>query len=216
MADLKSYNEEMRLCFAISSPGVKSWHNEIAKGDYFALKGYLEMLLKRFGADIYSLETADAPADLFSEGLEYRLQGKTLAVAGTVAPALCKKFDIKQPVFAAEVCWPVFFQLVKRDKVKYKELPRFPEVRRDLALLLDESVRFADLRACALKTERNLLKRVELFDVYRGPKILTDKKQYALSFTFQDPEQTLTDEAVERMMTKLLKAFEAQFGAILR
>ena len=216
VSDLKSYDEEMRLCFAISSPGVKGWRNEVAKGDYFALKGYLETLLRRFGADIYSLETADAPADLFSEGLEYRLQGKTLAVAGTVLPALAKKFDIKQPVFAAEVCWPLFFQLVKRDKVKYKELPRFPEVRRDLALLLDENVRFADLRACALRTERNLLKRVELFDVYRGPKILTDKKQYALSFTFQDPEQTLTDEAVERMMTKLLKAFESQFGAILR
>ena len=216
VADLKSYREEMRLCFAISSPGVKGWHNELPTGNYFALKGYLETLLKRFGVDIYTLEAVEAPSDLFSEGLEYRLQGRRLAVAGTVAPALARKFDVRQPVFAAEISWPLFFQLVKRDKVKYKELPRFPEVRRDLALLLDEPVQFADLRKCAFATERNLLKRVELFDVYRGPKILALKKQYAMSFTFQDPEQTLTDETVERCMTKLLRAFESQFSAILR
>ncbi|MDD2595922.1 MAG: phenylalanine--tRNA ligase subunit beta [Bacteroidales bacterium] len=215
-SNLKSYKEEMRLSIVISGPGSKAWRNELCSGHYFALKGYLELLLKRFGANLYDLEYAAAPSDLFSEGLEYRLQGKTLAVAGTIAPARLKQFDIKQPVFAAEVNWPVFYELVKRDKVKYKELPKYPEVKRDLALLLDENVSFAELRKCAFQTEKNILKNVTLFDVYRGIKIPAGKKQYALNFVLQNPEQTLTDVAVEHTMDKLLKSFESKFGATLR
>ena len=215
-ACLKSYREEMRLCMTITGPGVKSWRNEIGAGDYFALKGCLELLLQRFKANLYDLDTDAAPGDLFAEGLTYKLQGKTLAMAGTVAKPLLKMFDIKQPVFVAEVNWPVFFELVRRDKIKYKELPRFPEVRRDLALLLDESVSFAELRKTAFQTVRGILRQVSLFDVYRGPKILSDKKQYAISFVLQDEEKTLTDAAVEATMAKLLKTFENKFGATLR
>ncbi|MFA7034528.1 MAG: phenylalanine--tRNA ligase subunit beta, partial [Bacteroidales bacterium] len=178
--------------------------------------GYLELLLNRFGADIYNMEYEAAPTDLFSEGLEYKVQGKRLAVAGTIAPARLKQFGIKQPVFAAEVNYPVFFELVKRDKVKYKELPKYPEVRRDLALLLDENVSFAELRKAAFKAEKDILKQVTLFDVYRGIKILTGKKQYAMSFVLQDPKKTLTDAAVEHTMNKLLKTFEDKFRAVLR
>ena len=215
-SNLKSYREEMRLCMVVTGPGAKSWRNEIGAGNYFLLKGYLELLLNRFKADLYDLETDAAPADLFAEGLEYKLGGKRLAVAGTVSKALLKQFDIKQPVFVAEICWPVFFELVKRDKIKYKELARFPEVRRDLAILVDESVSFADIRKAAFQTVRGILRQVNLFDVYRGPKILSDKKQYAISFILQDEEKTLTDEAVEATMNKLLKAFENKFGAVLR
>ena len=215
-AELKSYREEQRLCLVVTGPGQKSWRNEIGAGNYFAMKGYLELLLQRFKVSIYDLETDAAPSDLFAEGLVYKLGGKTLAMAGTVAKSLLKPFDIKQPVFLAEIRWPVFFELVKRDKVKYKELPRFPEVRRDLALLVDESVSFADLRKAAFQTARGILRQVSLFDVYRGPKILTDKKQYAISFILQDEEKTLTDAAVEATMAKLLKTFENKFGATLR
>ena len=214
--ELKSYREEMRLCMAVTGPGAKSWRNEIGAGNYFVLKGSLELLLQRFKANLYDLETDAAPADLFSEGLTYRLNGKRLAVTGTVAKPLLKLFDIKQPVFLAEIDWSVLFELVKRDKIKYKELPRFPEVRRDLALLLDEQVSFSDLRKAAFKTARGVLRQVSLFDVYRGPKILPDKKQYAISFVLQDEEKTLTDAAVEATMGKLLKTFESQFGATLR
>lgn len=215
-SDLKSYREEMRLCMVLTGPGTKSWRNEIGAGQYFLLKGYLELLMQRFKANLYDLETEAAPADLFAEGLTYKLNGKRLAVAGTVAKSLLKRFDIKQPVYLAEIDWPVFFELIKRDKIKYKELPRFPEVRRDLALLLDESVSFADIRKAAFKTARGILRQVNLFDVYRGPKILEDKKQYAISFVLQDEEKTLTDAAVEATMGKLLKTFENQFGATLR
>ncbi len=216
VSSLDSYHEEMRLCFAISGPAQKMWRSEIAQGHYFALKGYLETLLKRFGTDIYNLECDAAPADLFSEGLVYKVGNKTLAMAGTVNPAFARRFDVRQPVFACELSWPVLFRLIKRNHVQYSELPKYPEVRRDLALLFDEEVSFADLRKAAFGAERKLLRQVGLFDVYRGAKILPGKKQYAMSFIFRDDERTLTDEAIERMMARLLSMFQERFGAILR
>ena len=215
---LESYEEHTCYALFMSGQPEKSWRTDAGKGSYFQLKGYLELLLKRFGCDIYSLETDAAPADIFSEGLTYALPGKRqpLAVMGTIAPARLKQFGIKQPVFAAEINWPALFELVKRNKIKYKELPKFPEVRRDLAILLDESVTFADLRKSAFRVGKKLLKQVGLFDVYRGEKIAEGKKQYALSFVLQDLEKTLTDNDVERVMSKLLSTFQNEFGAVLR
>ena len=215
---LESYEEHTCYALFMSGQPEKSWRVDPGKGNYFQLKGYLELLLKRFGCDIYSLATEAAPADLFSEGLTYLLPGSAqpLAVMGTIAPARLKQFGIKQPVFAAEINWPAFFTLIKRNKIKYTELPKFPEVRRDLALLLDESVSYADLRKSALRVGKKLLKQVGLFDVYRGDKIAEGKKQYALSFVLQDLEKTLTDNDVERVMSKLLATFQNEFGATLR
>ena len=215
---LESYEEHTNFALFVSGQSDKSWRLEAGKGNYFQLKGYLELLLKRFGADLYSMQTVPAPSDLFSEGLAYMLpgSGKQLAVMGTIAPARLKQMGIKQPVFAAEISWPVLFELIKRDKIKYSELPKFPEVRRDLALLLDEGVSYADLRAAAFRTGKKLLKQVSLFDVYRGDKIGQGKKQYALSFVLQDLEKTLTDGDVDRMMTKFLAVFQKEFGAVLR
>ena len=215
---LESYEEHTNFALFISGQSDKSWRLEAGRGNYFQLKGYLELLLKRFGADLYSMQTAPAPADLFSEGLSYILpgSGKQLAVMGTIAPARLKQFGIRQPVFAAEISWPVLFELIKRDKIKYSELPKFPEVRRDLALLLDEEVTYADLRAAAFRAGKKLLKQVSLFDVYRGDKIGHGKKQYAMSFVLQDLEKTLTDGDVDRMMSKFLNVFQKEFGAVLR
>ena len=215
---LDSYEEHTCYALFMSGQPDKSWRVDPGKGSYFQLKGYLELLLKRFGCDIYSLETEAAPADLFSEGLAYSLPGshQPLAVMGTISPARLKQFGIKQPVFAAEISWPALFELVKRNRIKYKELPKFPEVRRDLALLLDESVTYADLRRSALRVGKKLLKQVGLFDVYRGDKIAEGKKQYALSFVLQDLDKTLTDNDVERVMSKLLSTFQNEFGATLR
>ena len=215
---LDSYEEHTCYALFMSGQPEKSWRTDPGKGSYFQLKGYLELLLKRFGCDIYSLETEAAPADLFSEGLAYNLPGshQPLAVMGTISPARLKQFGIKQPVFAAEINWPALFELVKRNKIKYKELPKFPEVRRDLALLLDESVSYADLRKSAFRVGKKLLKQVGLFDVYRGDKIAEGKKQYALSFVLQDLDKTLTDNDVEKVMSKLLSTFQNEFGATLR
>ena len=215
---LDSYEEHTCYAMFMSGQPEKSWRVDPGKGNYFQLKGYLELLLKRFGCDIYSLEMSAAPADLFSEGLSYSLPGtrQPLAVMGTISPARLKQFGIKQPVFAAEINWPALFTLIKRNKIKYSELPKFPEVRRDLALLLDESVTYADLRKSAFRVGKKLLKQVGLFDVYRGDKIAEGKKQYALSFVLQDLDKTLTDNDVERVMSKLLSTFQNEFGAVLR
>lgn len=215
---LESYDECTKYAMFITGTPEKSWRTELRKGDYFQLKGYLELLLKRFGADLYAMDFEAAPSDLFSEGLTYKLpgSGEKLAVMGTVSPSLARRFGIRQPVFAAEIDWNSLFILVKRDKIKYREMPKFPEVRRDLALLLDESITFSDLRKCAFRAGRKLLKQVILFDVYRGEKIPQGKKQYALGFTLQDVEKTMTDGDVEKIMSKLLASFEHEFGASLR
>ena len=215
---LDSYEEHPAFAMFITGAPEKTWNHQPGKSSFFELKGYLDLLLRRFGADLYQMETAPAPADIFSEGVAYSLPGQhiPLAVVGTVLPAIARKFDVKQPVFAAEINWNTLFLLVKRDKVAFKELPRFPEVRRDLALLLDESVSYSDLYRSSFKAARKLLKSVTLFDVYRGDKIPAGKKQYALGFVLQDLEKTLTDADVERIMNKLLSTFQNEYGAALR
>lgn len=216
---LEGYEEHADFMLMITGTPEKAWRIEPAAGNYFQLKGYVGLLLRRYGADISQLRAEAAPSDIYSEGMSYILQGsepRQLAVLGTVNPLLARKFGVKQPVFAAEINWPALFELVRRDKVAFKELPKFPEVHRDLALLLDESVRYADLRAAAFKQAKKLLKQVRLFDVYRGDKIPEGKKQYALSFVIQDPERTLTDQDTERVMDRLLATFQNEFGAQLR
>ena len=215
---LEGYEEHQNFCLMLTGTPDKSWRGEAAGSNYFQLKGYVELLLKRYGADLYKMWMEPAPADIYAEGMTYKLpgQGKVVATIGRINPVLAKRFGVRQQVYAAEIVWPVLFELVKRDKVAFKEMPKFPEVRRDLALLLDESVTYDALRTAAFKSAGKLLKQVGLFDVYRGDKIPEGKKQYALSFVIQDLEKTLTDQDTERVMDRLLKTFQSQFGATLR
>ncbi len=214
---LEGYEEHQCFTLMLTGSPEKSWRTESAGSNYFQLKGYLELLLKRYGADLYRMRCDAAPSDIFAEGVSYSVPGGgQLAVMGTINPVLARRFGIRQPVYAAEISWPALFELVRRDKVAFSEMPKFPEVRRDLALLLDEKVSYADLRAAAFKQEKKLLRQVGLFDVYRGDKIPEGKKQYALSFVIQDPDRTLTDQDTERVMDRLLSTFVKDFGAQLR
>ncbi len=214
---LEGYEEHQCFTLMLTGSPEKSWRTESAGSNYFQLKGYLELLLKRYGADLYRMRCDAAPSDIFAEGVSYSVPGGgQLAVMGTINPVLARRFGIRQPVYAAEISWPALFELVRRDKVAFSEMPKFPEVRRDLALLLDEKVSYADLRAAAFKQEKKLLRQVGLFDVYRGDKIPDGKKQYALSFVIQDPDRTLTDQDTERVMDRLLSTFVKDFGAQLR
>lgn len=215
---LDKVSEHTAFSMFITGNEDKSWNSVPSKGSFFALKGYVELLLKRIGADLYQMDTEAAPEDMFAEGVVYRLPGggDVLLTMGTILPAFAKSFGIKQPVFAAEISWPVLFKLVKRNKVKYSEMPKFPEVRRDLALLLDENVSYAALRKAAIKAGRKAVKSVGLFDVYRGDKILSGKKQYAMSFVLQDLDKTLTDTDTERIMGNILTAMQKEFGAVIR
>lgn len=215
---LASYEEHQCFTLLMSGSPARSWREGARKGSFYELKGYLELLLRRYAVDIFTLETKPAPSDIFAEGISYSLPGthEPLAVIGTVAPALARKFDVRQPVFAAEICWQSLLKLVSRVKVKFQEMPKFPEVRRDLAVLIDENVAYADLCRAAQKSVKKILKQVSLFDVYRGDKIPEGKKQYAINFVLQDPEKTLTDQEVEKAMSRLLATFQNQFGAVLR
>ena len=215
---LASYEEHQCFTLLMSGSPARSWREGARKGSFYELKGYLELLLKRYAVDIFTLETKPAPSDIFAEGISYSLPGthEPLAVIGTVSPALARKFDVRQPVFAAEICWQTLLKLVSRVKVKFQEMPKFPEVRRDLAVLIDENVAYADLCRAAQKSVKKILKQVSLFDVYRGDKIPEGKKQYAINFVLQDPEKTLTDQEVEKAMSRLLATFQNQFGAVLR
>ena len=215
---LASYSEQMHLSMFVVGKGTQYWRNTTGAGHFFTLKGYVELLLKRLGVNLYNLDCSPAPADLFSEGLMYTVpaSGKTLVMLGTVSQARLRQLDIKQPVFAAEINWSLLVKHYLKEKVQYRELPQYPEVRRDLALLLDENVSFADIRKAALAAERKLLRKVVLFDVYRGDKIPAGKKQYAVSLTFQDYEKTLTDKYVEQMVNRILGVLSHQFGAVLR
>lgn len=216
---LEGYEEHRCFSLFITGTPDKVWRNPARKSNFFELKGYVEALMARYRIDPASLISGSAPADIFSEGITYSLPGREpvlLATVGTINPVLAKRFGIKQPVFAAEINWEVFFTLVKRDKFSFKELPRFPEVRRDLAILLGETVPYEDVRKCALRAGKKLIKSITLFDVYRGEKIPAGKKQYALNFVLQDPERTLTDIEVEKTMERVLDALKADFSAVLR
>ena len=215
---LDSYEEHQCFALFITGPEEKSWRMEPRKGNFFQLKGYLELLLRRYGVDIYTLDTDAAPSDIFSEGIVYKLPGggKQLAQIGTVNPVLARKFDIKQPVFAAEIIWPVLFQLIRRAKVQFTELPKFPGVRRDLAVVIDECVNYSDIIRSVRRAAKKLLRQTTLFDVYRGDKLPEGKKQYALGFFFQDPEKTLTDTEIEKVMGKVLATLQNEYGAALR
>ena len=216
---LESYEEHRCFSLFLSGTPDKVWRSPAQKSSFFQLKGYVEALMARYRIDVTTLVVDAAPADLFSEGITYSLPGKEpklLATLGCMNPVLCKRFGIKQPVYAAEINWEILFTLIKRDKFSFKELPKFPEVRRDLALLLDEGVAYADMRKAAVRAGKKLIKNVTLFDVYRGEKIPAGKKQYALNFVLQDPERTLTDAEVEKTMERVLGTLQAEFGAKLR
>jgi phenylalanyl-tRNA synthetase beta chain len=139
-----------------------------------------------------------------------------LLEVATVNPALLKQFDIKNSVYYADFRWDAVMNAVKRVKISCEELPRFPEVRRDLSLLVNRPVKFADICRIAAAAERKLLKDVNLFDVYEGEKMAKDKKSYAVSFILQDMKQTLTDEQIDKSMRRIAAALEKEAGAQVR
>ncbi len=213
---LKPYSEEQHLSIVISGNGTAGWRNRTSGGNFFTLKGYVDMLFARFGVSASNMEMVPAPVEIYSEGMTYMLNGKEVASLGEVAPARLKQAGLKQKVYFAEIKWDVLFKQIKKVKVLFKELPKYPEVKRDLALLVGKEVKYSDLYRSAFGCEKKLLRSVSLFDVYTGDKIPSDKKQYALSFVLRDDEKTLNDNVVESVMNKILKAFEFKFGAQLR
>ena len=214
---LKKYTEELRMGIWITGDRAEeTWTGKSQQVSFFMLKGYVNALLKRFGYDADSLEAVEAPEDVFDYGLQLMDNGKPVVWFGLVNSKLRDALDIKPEVFFAEIRWDLLTAQAGKVKIALKEIARFPEVRRDLALLIDSNVEFAQVRKIAFATERKLLKRVNLFDVYQGANLGANKKSYAVSFTLQDETKTLTDNQIDKTMDNLVKAFQKEIGAQLR
>lgn len=215
---LSAYAEDDRLGIWICGQRVhNSWAHPEEPTSVFELKAVVEQVLCRVGIETgaYTLETADN--DLYASAMEVKTRsGKLLGTFGTVSTELIKRFDIEQPVYFAELLWDALMSESARYKLEARDLPRFPEVKRDLALLLDKAVSFAEIESLARGCEKKLLRRVELFDVYEGKNLPAGKKSYAVSFFLRNDEKTLNDKQIEAIMAKIRTTLEQKLGAQLR
>ncbi len=211
---LSGYNEKKHLTlFATGNQMNESWTNQNKPNDFFLFKGYVTTILTRLGY----VKTKNIPFtnDIFSEGIAISYGNDILVELGTVKKIILKSFDIKQEVFYADFNWDLILKLIS-NKIKFTSIPKYPEVRRDLSLLLDKNVTFESVFNTARQSEKILLKDINLFDVYEGKNLPENKKSYALSFIIQDNSKTLTDTQIDKIMSKLQTNFEVELGATLR
>ena len=192
----------------------EQWNSAHKEVDFYAIKAAVDAIIRRLKVE--GIRTEEYTGAYFDYGLTYRKGEKALVSFGAVAKANLKKADVDGPVFFAQFDWDLLLKVIKKNKITYKEVSKFPAVRRDLALLLDEQVSFETLRLIASRTEKKLLKEVGIFDVYKGDKLPAGKKSYALSFVIQDEEKTLTDKQIDGIIQKLITNFEKEVNASVR
>ncbi|MGA1227253.1 MAG: phenylalanine--tRNA ligase subunit beta [Tamlana sp.] len=200
--------------FTTGNQSQDSWLSTGKKSDFFYLKGSIVAILDRLGISRYN-ETP-TKNDVFSEGVNLSLGKTSLVDFGLIKKPILKYFDISQDALFADFNWDAILEFVKRNKITFKPIAKYPEVKRDFALLLDDSVTFESIYKIAKQSEKQLLKTVNLFDVYQGKNLPKGKKSYAVSFTLQDENKTLTDKQIDKIMGKLQESFENELGAELR
>lgn len=215
---LSAYSEEPHLGLWITGNKTsQTWVRKEEKTSFYQLHAYVNNILRRLGVNVEKCTYESLQSDLYSDGLKIIAQnGKVLGKICIVSHKILQQFDIDTPVYYADLDWTQLLRQNKQYKPFIADLPKFPEVKRDFALLVDKQVEFADLARAAFETERKLLKNVYLFDVYEGKTLEPGKKSYALSFILQDSENTLKDKQIEQIMSRLQKMFEDKFGAKLR
>lgn len=208
------YEETKHLTLFLSGDrSSENWTNPQKPTDFFLFKGYIDAVVSRLGIDKIKVEPVKS--DVFAEGIAMVIGEEILVEFGTVKKSILKHFDIKQEVLFADFNWNLVLKLIS-NKIKFIDIPKYPEVRRDLALLIDENVAFDAVYKIARQTEKSLLKNILLFDVYTGNNLPEGKKSYAVSFTLQDHSKTLTDEQIDKVMSKLQKNLASELGATLR
>jgi phenylalanyl-tRNA synthetase beta chain len=211
---LAGYEEKKHLTLFLSgNRNQENWTSAQKPSDFFLFKGYVNGILSRLG--IQKTQNVPVTSDVFSEGIAISVGTEILVELGVVKKSILKHFGIKQEVFFADFNWALILKLIST-KIKYTEIPKYPEVRRDLALLIDQNVTYDHIYNIARQTEKALLKDINLFDVYEGKNLPEGKKSYALSFTIQDSSKTLTDTQIDKIMSKLQNNFETELGASLR
>ena len=211
---LAGYEEKKHMSlFLTGNRNQESWTSVQKMSNFFLFKGYVYGILSRLG--IENTQNIPVTLDVFSEGIAIKFDNETIVELGVIKKSILKHFGIKQEVLYADFDWDLILKKTST-KIKYAEIPKYPEVRRDLALLLDQNITYESIYKIARQTEKTLLKNIDLFDVYEGQNLPEGKKSYALSFTIQDDSKTLTDAQIDKIMNKLQKNFETELGAVLR
>lgn len=215
---LAPYSENYYLGLWVTGKRVSnSWAHPDEDSSVYELKAYVENVLARLGLKMHDLVVGNLANDIYAAALSVQTRGgKLLATFGIVAKKQLKAFDIDNEVYYAELNWKEIMKAIRNVKISYTEISKFPAVRRDLALLIDKKVQFAEIEKIAYETEKKLLKEVALFDVYEGKNLEAGKKSYAVSFMLQDETQTLNDKMIDKIMSKLVKNLEDKLGAKLR
>ena len=215
---LAPYSEELHMGLWVTGKRVSnSWAHPEENSSVYELKAYVLNIFRRLGVNFGALVFGTLSDDIYAAAISIHTRGgKLLATLGVLHKKLLKKFDIENEVYYADLNWKELMKAVKNNAVTYKELSKYPAVKRDLALLLDKQVQFAEIEKIAYETDKKLLKSVELFDVYEGKNLEAGKKSYAVSFTLQDENATLNDKQIDKLMGKLVQNLENKLGAKLR
>lgn len=215
---LAEFSEDYRLGLWVSGSRVdNNWAHPNEKSSVYELKAYVENILVRLGVNLQKVIFGNLANDIYSAGLSITTSsGRQLGTMGIVSPKICKELDIETDVYYAELSWTLLMKEIKKSKVTFSEISKFPAVKRDLALLLDKNVQFAEIEKIATESERKLLKNVALFDVYEGKNLPAGKKSYAVSFYLQDEGKTLNDKQIDAIMKKIQTNLEQKLGAQLR
>ena len=215
---LAAYTEDYHLGLWVTGKKVvNSWAHADEDSSVYELKAYVENIFSRVGLQMRDLVVGVQDSDIYAASLAvYTRGGKLLASLGIVSHKILKGFDIDNEVYFADINWKELLKAIRNVKVNYVELTKFPAVKRDLALLIDKKVQFAEIEKIAYETEKKLLKEVSLFDVYEGKNLEAGKKSYAVSFMLQDENATLNDKQIDKIMQKLIKNLETKLDAKLR
>ncbi|MBO4567910.1 MAG: phenylalanine--tRNA ligase subunit beta [Bacteroidales bacterium] len=215
---LNPYSENFRLDMLITGNDKdESWNNKPQSLNFYDLKKYVLGIIHKLGINTEALEMTEGNESHYDYSIVYSLNNNKLVTLGKINAKTLKMFDVKKEVYHATFDWDAILKVVKGLKtISFEALPKFPSVRRDLALVMDKNVTFEQVKNVALATERNILTAVNLFDIYEGDKIPAGKKQYAVSFTLQDKQKTLTDKVIEKTMARIQQAIEQQLNATLR
>ena len=215
---MQAYKEQYHAALWVTGKRVEgSWAHQNEDATFYELSAYVENILRRIGLQPGMTVRKKSENDIFSSGLTIENRGgKKLVEMGIITKKLQKQFGLDNPVYYAELNWTMLMKATKKNEVLYTEISKFPAVSRDLALLVDNSVEFAQIEQIARQTEKKLLKKVELFDVYEGDKLPAGKKSYAVNFILQDEEKTMGDKQIDAIMQKLIANIKKQLNAELR
>jgi len=214
---LKPYHEQSHLgLFMTGAFTRESWMSNQQQVSFFHMKGVVDALLEKLGFQPTRFKKEETENEIFTQVLRYKLKKQIIAEVGMVQGDLLKRFDIETPVFYGDLRWDKLLEFAEGHQVEYQEISKYPEVRRDLALLVDQQVRFDQIESLAYQSERKVLRDVSLFDVYQGEKLGPNKKSYAVSFILQDEKQTLKDKQIDKIMDKLMRTYKDKLGAEIR